>query len=54
MPTFRPAEDEFSNPLQLIKNLKAYGERYGIIKIVTPESKSCCKFELVSIMKAMK
>lgn len=54
-PTFRPTEEEFRNPMEYMRKIATQGRKYGIVKIVPPESwnpdfaidtkvwRSCCK-----------
>lgn len=37
-PTFRPTEEEFKDPFEYIKKVRAVGEKYGICKIIPPDS----------------
>lgn len=37
-PIFRPSEDEFRDPMEFIKSIASEGRKYGIIKIIPPES----------------
>ena len=37
-PTFRPTEEEFRDPLEYIRLLAPDGRKYGIIKVIPPDS----------------
>lgn len=37
-PTFYPTEEEWKDPFQYMKKIRAEGEKYGICKLVPPES----------------
>ncbi len=37
-PIFRPTEEEFTDPLVFIEGIRHIGEKFGICKIVPPES----------------
>ena len=37
-PTFRPTEEQFKNPIEYIKSIAEEGKRYGIVKIIPPDS----------------
>lgn len=37
-PTFRPNEDEWRNPAAYIKSISEEGSKYGIVKIIPPDS----------------
>ena len=37
-PTFRPTEEEFKDPLEYVQKIAEEGRKYGIVKIIPPES----------------
>jgi [histone H3]-trimethyl-L-lysine4 demethylase len=37
-PTFRPTAEEFKDPIQYIQQIREEGQKYGIAKIVPPDS----------------
>ena len=37
-PTFRPSEEEFKNPMEYIRKISKEGRKYGICKIIPPDS----------------
>jgi histone demethylase JARID1 len=37
-PTFRPTAEQWKNPLVYMKSIESEGKKYGIVKIVPPES----------------
>jgi [histone H3]-trimethyl-L-lysine4 demethylase len=37
-PTFRPTEEEFREPMEYIRKIAADGAKYGIVKIIPPNS----------------
>ena len=37
-PTFRPTLDEFKDPMAFIDSIREEGQRYGIVKIIPPDS----------------
>ncbi len=37
-PTFHPTEDEFRQPMEYMRKIAPEGRKYGIVKIVPPES----------------
>ena len=37
-PTFRPSVDEFRDPMEFIRSIASQGRKYGIVKIIPPES----------------
>lgn len=36
--TFRPTDDEWKNPMDYVRSIADEGAKYGIIKIVPPDS----------------
>jgi hypothetical protein len=38
VPTFRPSEIQFSDPLEYIASISTIGKKYGAVKIIPPES----------------
>lgn len=37
-PTFNPTEEQFKNPIEYIKSIADEGRRFGIVKIIPPDS----------------
>lgn len=37
-PTFRPTEEQWKNPFAYLKSIEAEGKKYGVIKIIPPDS----------------
>lgn len=37
-PTFRPSEEEFRNPIEYMRSIAEEGKKYGIVKIIPPDS----------------
>jgi len=37
-PTFRPTEEQWKNPFAYLKSIEVEGKKYGVIKIIPPES----------------
>jgi len=37
-PTFRPSEEQWKNPFAYLKSIEAQGKKYGVIKIIPPDS----------------
>lgn len=37
-PTFKPSEEEFRDPMEYIRRIAPQGRKYGIAKIIPPDS----------------